>query len=65
MTKKKTIEETVDVKTDVEDVKTDVEEVNDVELTDRQRTLKWELERLLVIYGVEDFEKCLKFVFKS
>lgn len=61
MTKKKEI----DVKKETVDVKTDVEDVKEVELSERQRTLKWELERLLVIYGVEDFEKCLKFVFKS
>ena len=59
MARQKKIEKSIDVK--VEDVK-DVEEdeVEEVKLTQRQLLCKWELNRLITIYGIDDFEKVVK-----
>lgn len=49
----------------IEDVK-DVEEdeVEEVNLTQRQLLCKWELQRLITIYGIDDFIKVVKMMLK-
>lgn len=54
----KDVEEIVEQTEDVKDVEED--EVEDVDLTQRQLLCKWELNRLITIYGIDDFEKVVK-----
>jgi hypothetical protein len=46
----------------IEDVEED--EVEEVNLTQRQLLCKWELQRLVTIYGLNDFEKVVKMMLK-
>ena len=55
---KKILEKSIDVLEDVKDVEED--EVEEVKLTQRQLLCKWELNRLITIYGIDDFEKVVK-----
>ena len=55
---KKILEKSIDVLEDVKDVEED--EVEEVKLTQRQLLCKWELNRLITIYGLNDFEKVVK-----
>ena len=54
----KDVEEIVEQTEDVKDVEED--EVEEVKLTQRQLLCKWELNRLITIYGIDDFEKVVK-----
>lgn len=47
---------------DEEDVNEEV--IEDVDLTPRQRLCKWELQRLITIYGIDDFIKVVKMMLK-
>ena len=61
------IEDVKDVEEDeVEEVKDVKEEdvIEDVDLTPRQRLCKWELQRLITIYGIDDFVKVVKMMLK-
>ena len=74
MARQKKIEKSIDVLEDVKDVEEIVEqteevkddedveedEVEEVKLTQRQLLCKWELNRLITIYGLNDFEKVVK-----
>lgn len=80
MAKKKKIEKSIDVLEDVKDVEEIVEQteevvdedevvneeevIEDVDLTQRQRLCLWELQRLITIYGIDDFEKVVKKMLK-
>ena len=55
---KKILEKSIDVLEDVKDVEED--EVEEVKLTQRQLLCKWEINRLITIYGLNDFEKVVK-----
>lgn len=76
MAKKKKIEKSIDVE-DVKDVKEIVEQTEEVVneedvkdeeedevMTERQLLCKWELTRLITIYGLNDFEKVVKKMLK-
>ena len=58
----KDVEEIVEQTEDVKDVEEDV--IEDVDLTQRQRLCKWELQRLITIYGIDDFVKVVKMMLK-
>ena len=58
----KDAEEIVEQTEDVKDVEED--EVEEVNLTQRQLLCKWELQRLITIYGIDDFIKVVKMMLK-
>lgn len=60
MARQKKIEKSIDV---LEDVKEE-DVIEDVDLTQRQLLCKWELNRLITIYGIDDFEKVVKMMLK-